>query len=133
MLLMEASELVKRRLHGRDHPDHPHVVIPLMGRFKNETGERNLLLKLASVTQSGIGIRKWVERLIILLLREGRFNRVGPAIWKADSFLMQHWKINGILHEALGRVQTEATLTPNDIDVTLKYSMHLSARRGMYT
>ena len=133
VLLMEASELVKRRLDGRDHPDHPHVVIPLMGRFKNETGERNLLLTLASVTQSGIEIRKWGERLIILLMREGRGNRVGPAICEADSFLMQRWKINGILHEALGRVQTETTLIPNDVDVTLKYSMHRSARRGMYT
>ena len=133
VLLMEASELVKRRLDGRDHPDHPHVVIPLMGRFKNETGERNLLLTLASVTQSGIEIRKWVERLIILLMREGRGNQVGPAICDVDGFLMQRWKINGILHEALGRVQTETTLIPNDIDVTLKYSMYRSARRGMYT
>ena len=96
VLLMEASELVKRRLHGRDHPDHPHVVIPLMGRFKNVTGERNLLLTLASITQSGIEIRKWVEWLIILLMREGRSNRVGPAICEADGFLMQRWKMNGI-------------------------------------
>ena len=66
VLLMKASGLVKRRLHGRDHPDHPHVVISLMGRFKNKTGETNLLLMLALVTQSGIEIRKWVEQLIIL-------------------------------------------------------------------
>lgn len=133
VLLMEASELIKRRLDGKDHPDHPHVVIPLMGRFKNETGERNLLLTLASETQSGIQIRKWVERLIILLIREGRSNHVGPAICERDGFLMERWKINGILHDALTRVQAETDLIPNDIDVTLKYSMHRSARRGMYT
>ena len=39
VLLLEASELVKHRLDGKDHLEHPHVVIPLMGRFKNETGE----------------------------------------------------------------------------------------------
>ena len=38
-----------------------------------------------------------------------------------------------ILHETLGQVQMETTLIPNDIDVTLKYCMHRSARRGMYT
>ena len=133
VLLMEASELVRRRLDGKHHPDHPHVVIPLMGRFKNETGERNLLLTLASETQSGIEIRKWVERLIILLIREGRSNQVGPAICERDGFLMERWKINGILHEALERIQDETNLISNDIDVTLKYSMHRSARRGMYT
>ena len=37
VLLMEASELVKRRLNGKHHPEHPHVVVPLMGRFKNES------------------------------------------------------------------------------------------------
>ena len=133
VLLMEASELVKKRLDGKHHPTHPHVVIPLMGRFKNETGERNLLLTLASTTQSGIEIRKWIERLIILLMREGRGTWTGPAICEVDGFLMQRWKINGILHEALERVQTETALIPNNIDVTLKYSMHRSARRGMYT
>ena len=39
VLLLEASELVKRRLAGKDHEEHPHVVIPLMGRFKIETSE----------------------------------------------------------------------------------------------
>ena len=69
VLLMEASELIKRRLDGKDHHDHPHVVIPLMGHFKNKAGESNLLLTLASETQSGIEIHKWIERLIILLMR----------------------------------------------------------------
>ena len=133
VLLMEASELVRRRLDGKIHPDHPHVVIPLMGRFKNEVGERNMLLTLASTTSSGIQIRKWVERLIILLMREGRGNRVGPAICDVDGFLMPRWKINGIFHESLLRIQQDTELIPNDVDVVNKYSMYRSARRGMYT
>ena len=133
VLLLEASELVKRRMDGRNHADQPHVVAPLMGRFKNETGERNMILALASVTSSGIQIRKWLERLIILLIREGRHNRVGPAICEKDGFLMARWKINGILHEALLRIQRETDLIRDDIDVVNKYSLHRSARRGMYT
>ena len=133
VLLLEASELVKRCLDGKFHESHPHVVAPLMGRFKNETGERNMLLALASVTHSGIEIRKWIERLVILLRREGRDARVGPAICDVDGYLMERWKINGILRESLSRIQRETNLIPDDIDVMTKYSLHRSARRGMYT
>lgn len=104
VLLLEASELVRRRMDGKNHPTHPHVLAPLMGRFKNETGERNMLLALASVTKSGIEIRKWLERLIILLLREGKDRKPGPAICEKDGFVMTRWKINCILRESLLRI-----------------------------
>ena len=56
VLLLKASELVRRWLDGKDHEDHPHVVIPLMRHFKNETGEHNMLLVLASKMRSGMEI-----------------------------------------------------------------------------
>ena len=133
VLLLEASELIKHRLDGRNHLEHPHVVIPLMGRFKNETGERNMMLALASKTSSGIEIRKWVERLIILLMREGKGSTVGPALCEKDGTVMARWKINGIIREALLRIQNETNLIPDDVDVVNKFSIHRSARRGMYT
>ena len=133
VLLLEASELVQRRFDGRNHDKHPHVVAPLMGRFKNETEERNMILALASKTASGIEIRKWLERLIILLIREGRDKKVGPAICERDGFLMERWKINGILRDSLLKIQQETDLIRDDIDVINKYSLHRSARRGMYT
>lgn len=46
IFLLEASELIKRHLDGKYHTSLPHVVAPLMGRFKNETGERNVLIPL---------------------------------------------------------------------------------------
>jgi hypothetical protein len=61
IFLVEASELVKRRHDGKDHAKHGHCVIPLMGRFKQETGERNLIMVLANETKSGLKIRKWVR------------------------------------------------------------------------
>ena len=130
---LEASELVKRRLDGKDRNEHPHVLAPLMGRFKNKTGERNMILALVLVTASGIEIRKWLERLIILLIREGRHKKVGPAVCERDGFLMARWKINGILCDTLLRIQRETNLIRDNIDVVNKYSLHRSARRGMYT
>ena len=67
VLLGEASELVKRIMEGKHHSSHPHVIFPMMGRFKGETGERNLIFCLASRSVSGIPNRKWLERLARLL------------------------------------------------------------------
>ena len=129
VLLLEVSELVQQRFDGKDHAEHPHVVAPLMGRFKNETGERNMILALATRTSSGIEIRKWLERLIILLIREGRDRKVGPAIYECDSFLMECWKINGILRDSLLRIQQEMDHICDDIDVVTKSLLHCSAWR----
>jgi len=49
VFMLEASEFVKRRDDGRKLGNKKgHVVIPLMGHFKNETGERNLVIVLAN-------------------------------------------------------------------------------------
>ena len=88
VLLLKASELVKHQLDGKDCAEHPHVVIPLMGQFKNKTGEQNMMLALASGTSSGIEIRRWIERLVILLMREGKGGAVGPALCERDGTVM---------------------------------------------
>ena len=61
---------------GREGPDE-HVVIPMLGRFKGETGERYHLTPLAAVTKSGLKIREWVDALVRVRERQGRIN--GPA------------------------------------------------------
>jgi len=63
LLLVEASELCRRIREGKSHPKHPFVVVPLMGRFKGENGERNLMFLLANRTKRGIEMRRWLERL----------------------------------------------------------------------
>ena len=47
LFLVEASELCRRIGEGKSHPKHPFVIVPLMGRFKGENGERNLMFLLA--------------------------------------------------------------------------------------
>jgi hypothetical protein len=44
---------------GRDHCAHPHVMIPLLGHFKGETGERWHLLPIVWKTRSGIEAGVW--------------------------------------------------------------------------
>jgi hypothetical protein len=65
---------------------HPHVVIPLVGRFNNEVGERWHLVLLVSVTHSGFNIRLWVERLAKVLMAEGKTS--GPAFCNHDGTML---------------------------------------------
>jgi len=79
VFMLEVSEFVKRRDDGRKN-NMGHVVVPLMGRFKNETGERNLVLVLANETNGGLKVRKWIDIFTALLKVEDRGSSTGPAI-----------------------------------------------------
>ena len=71
--LMEATAVCEYAEKGRNHKDS-FVCLPLMGRFKNEVGERNVMRFLVGTTASGIPIRK--EFVCLPLM--GRFkNEVG--------------------------------------------------------
>jgi hypothetical protein len=74
--LTDLHGLRKYSEEGRTGPDE-HVVIPMLGRFKGETGERYHLTPLAAVTKSGIKIRFWVDELVRVREIQGRVN--GPA------------------------------------------------------
>ena len=63
---------------GRLDAEDPHVVVPLLGRFKNEVGERFHLILLASTTRSGLTPRMWLEALVRVQEDEGRIQ--GPSI-----------------------------------------------------
>jgi hypothetical protein len=42
----------------------PHVNLSLIGRFKQEEGEKQHILPVEVVTVSGLRLRKWMERLL---------------------------------------------------------------------
>ena len=134
IFLLEASELVRRRDDGRDLVKDGHVAIPLMGRFKQETGERNLLLVLANVTDSGLEIRKWVDLLTGLLKAEGKGNETGPALCDKAGFMLEKWKVNGEFHAVLNKVQSAGTSVISvDITVDERFNVYRSFRRGATT
>jgi hypothetical protein len=57
---------------GRNHSEHPHVMVPLQGRFKGETGERWHLLPIVWRTRSGLEVGVWATRMRDSLLERGR-------------------------------------------------------------
>ena len=59
-----------------------------MGRFKGETGERNVMFAIANVSQSGFGFREAIEKVVDVLKKEGHHHSVGPAFCDARGKVM---------------------------------------------
>ena len=134
IMMMEASELIKRKLDGKDEGNNSHIVIPLMGRFKNETGERNLIIILSNETKGGIPIRKWVEGLANMLKMEGRQESVGPAICDKDGIQLEMWKLNRELHFMLHKIkEINPKLIPPGVIIDDRFQLYRSFRRGATT
>jgi hypothetical protein len=84
-------------LYGlRKHMLDPHVdlkseciIIPLLGRFKGETGDRYHLTPLASTTSSGLRVKQWIEWLILVLEVHGRVR--GQAFCD-DVVMVETWQ-----------------------------------------
>jgi hypothetical protein len=134
IMLTEATSLCSMLGKGRKTANHPdaHVVVPLMGRFKGETGERNVLCLLASVTKSGIDIRRWVERLVFILMEEGRnVGEPGPALCDKDGFVLTSAYFNEEMHDMLEKIQMERSdLIPADVKIRDIYKCYRTWRRG---
>jgi hypothetical protein len=75
--MLDAFGLRKNIAKGKYDRKHPHVVAPLLGRFKGEEGERLHLLLLTETSNSGFDFRGWLERLAHVLEYKGQDH--GPA------------------------------------------------------
>ena len=129
VLLGEASELVERITKRKHHVNHPHVLFLLMGWFKAETGECNLIFCLAIVSNSGIPNRKWLERLARLLRMEGRHKEAGPAFCDTEGFVLSSLTLNKELHQVLSNLQmVRLNLIGNNVVATEAYNVYPSFR-----
>jgi hypothetical protein len=59
---------------GAADEKNPHVIVPLIGRLKGETGERYHMMVMAWVTMSGVMAGQWADRLGKSLVRRRRRN-----------------------------------------------------------
>ena len=71
---------------GRGEPLY-HVLIPLMGRFKGETGIRHHLQAVLNETSSKLKVRWWMERFNYELIMKRQIN--GPACCDDEGNLSQ--------------------------------------------
>jgi len=106
-----------------------YVMIPLLGRFKNEVGDQYHLTPLIAVTKSGLQVKVWVQRLIEV--RQAGRHVHGPAF--ADprtGNVPVDWYGREIL-ERFQHIQSwRPDLIPADVQVLEEYGLSRSFRHG---
>jgi hypothetical protein len=109
----------------------PHVVVALLGRFKNEHGDSNYhLMPIVNVTRSGLEPRKWIERAVRSCEQMGytrgflfRDLETGGKM-KANYFEPRFFQRLGIIQS------TRPDLIGAGVDIEDQYGVSRSFRRG---
>jgi len=116
----------------RDPPDNslpPHVIAPLLGRFKNKVGTWYHLTPLAATTSSGILVQQWVSHLVSS--QEQHYFFRGPAFCDALGLPATSRDNEMDILDRLQAVRSrEPSLIPADILVHEAYGISPSFRRG---
>ena len=131
IFLVEAEGLQKMIERGRVEKEDKllHVVIPLLGQFKNEDGERWHVMISVSVTTSKLRVRDWIEKLVSILKEERR--GLGPAFCDHNGEMLSYQWMDYRLVKEIKRVQDVNTqLIDSSIDVAEHYSIFRSIRKG---
>jgi len=89
---------------------------------------------LANRSKSGIEVRRWLERLSEVLVAENSHQSAGPAFCDKLGFVYDRGVLNGELHQALRKVQSERSdLIGQAVDIEDSYNIRRSFRRGTTT
>ena len=102
VLLTEGHELVEIVNDEKLDTSAPHVIAPLMVRFKEEKGERDFLLGFANKTGiSDLRIRRSVEILSAVLVIEVKGKEVGPAFFDEEGYVLSQFFLKVLLQKVL--------------------------------
>lgn len=134
-LKLDLKALIKDFEKGNsDSHKHPHVVIPLQGRFKGEAGEQCHLIPLSNVSASGIRFRDAVTLLV--KFREN-FTLNNPwGFVNQEGNKLSFSEMNEIFLEGLDHVKDQDTnnsLGLADVDIREQYNINRSFCRGSST
>lgn len=134
-LMLESQGLCKYISVGKDmqKAEDSHVLAPLLGRFKSETGERLVLVVIASISKSGLEFRWWLEMLARLLILEGLNKQAGPAFCSRDGAIVSSRELNDEFIEQCAKVQKDTNLIPNEVYVDIAFGTYRSFRIGANT
>ncbi len=113
---------------GLDHPT-PHVVIALLGRFKNEIGESYHLMPVLASTPGGLHPSRWVRRVLDQYEQKGIVH--GYMFRNENGTKMKCKEVEKKFHERLETIQEKRPdLLGPEVDVVEEYGISRSFRRG---
>ncbi len=105
------------------------VIIPLLGRYKGETGDRYPLTPLAASTSSGIQVKLWVSRLVATKVAHGQAR--GPLFSTRCGTLVNPSLVETeLMDRRQGLKDSQVGLIPADVDVLEDFGISRSFLRG---
>jgi hypothetical protein len=129
VFLVDLHGLRKYMETPRRSDERSYVIVPLLGRVKNEHGERYHLTPLASVTASGLEVEVWLRRLVASQASFGRTQ--GPAFTTSQGQPARTKDYELPILDRLHSIQSaHPTLIPADINVYEEFGLSRSFRRG---
>jgi hypothetical protein len=130
--LMELSG-TKSRFSESGRHKQKHVVVSLVGRFKNVIGEHRHMLPLVAVTSSGLKPRLWVGRMIEWYGKKGITR--GPVFRNSETGMAEKAKVYefDILLELVAIQRVGGGIISETVDVYESYGVSRSFRRGSNT
>jgi hypothetical protein len=126
---IDLAGLLKCLEVGKLHAEHPHLIVPLLGRIKGETGERYHMMILARETQSGIRAGLWADR-VAAANKERKRDR-GPVFRNKKGERAKIGDFEGEFLERMIRLKiSRPGLFEPGVDISESYSLFRSLRRG---
>lgn len=113
---------------GHSHPT-PHVIIPLLGNFKNEIGVCYHLMPVVARTPRGLEPSKWIQRSVHEYSAKGI--QRGWLFRNNDGSKMRAHQLEQKFFDRLDAVKERCPLLINDsLEVEEEYGISRSFRRG---
>jgi hypothetical protein len=132
--LMDLSGVLNHYLEGRDHPTEElrHVTIPLLGRFKTETGEHYHMIPVVWETSSGLCPGMWYMRMIEWYQALGISH--GPVFRNEQGKRIAASEYEYIVISKLEDIQMRhPEWIPRSVNVADAYGLRRSMRKGSET
>ena len=117
--------------HDQEASNLGHVILPLLGRFKGETGLNYHLIPVAGKTKSGIDNRYWMDAFLGTLRDTGESR--GWAFKTQDGKRMKQADLQVDFFALMDEVQDTTKLIDNRIDIREEYGLSRCLRRGSNT
>lgn len=124
-------EIKGTRRHWAQSSAHatPHIIIALLGRFKNEIGESYHLMPVVPSTPRGLEPKKWIERALEEWERRGVIR--GYFFQNAQGERLPPSHFEPQFFDRLERVKSlRPDLIPPHTDIMQEYGVSRSFRRG---
>jgi hypothetical protein len=128
VFLVDLHRLIKYTDENLKVNGKEFIILPLLGRFKNELGDQYHLTPLIAETRSGIKVKLWAQRLIEA--RRSELCSRGPAFGNEDGCTRYGWYDREILERFQAVQQERPDIIPTDVQVLEDYGISRSFRQG---